>query len=97
VNPGELVRATVVGVAEPDEGKRRRFSESYILCANEGKLEFSNWREMVTEEGIERVTKVGVDAIFVCEWMHLILILMVLVTEVPDIGVYIGRHSGSYP
>ena len=64
----ELVRGVVVGVTEPDDGKRKRFLEKYILYADGEKLEFSDWREMVTEEGKQRVTKVGVDGILVCEF-----------------------------
>ena len=73
VDPEEIVRGVVVGVAEPDDGKRKRFSEKYILCVDGEKLEFSDWREMVTEEGKQRIAKVGVDGIMVCEWMNLIL------------------------
>ena len=73
MDPRELVRGVVVGIAEPDDGKRRRFSEKYILCADEEKLEFNDWRGMITEGGKQRVKKVGVDGILVCEWMYLII------------------------
>lgn len=73
MDPREVVRGVVVGVAEPDDGKRKRFSEKYILCVDGEKLEFSDWREMVMEEGKQRVAKVGVDGIFVCEWLYRIL------------------------
>lgn len=66
MDPGEIIRGVVVGVAEPDDGKRKRFSENYIFCPDGEKLEFGCWREMVTEEGKQRVAKVGVDGILVC-------------------------------
>lgn len=62
----DIVRGIIVGVAEPDDGKRRRFLERCLLYTDKG-LEFSDWREMVTEEGKRRVAEVGVDGIFICE------------------------------
>lgn len=57
----------IVGIAEPAEGQRRRFLKKYVFGPDEEKLEFSDWREMVTEEGKRRVAKVGVDGMLVCK------------------------------
>ena len=62
----------MVGVAEPHEGKRTRFIERYISRGG-GKKDvlavFESWREMVTEEGKEKVREAGVDGIMVCTFL----------------------------
>ncbi|KAI5805473.1 hypothetical protein DFH27DRAFT_372995 [Peziza echinospora] len=73
---GVVARGAVVGVAEPHEGKRRRFVRRYILresdadaapaVEDEEYVVFSDWAEMVTGDGRRRVHATGVDAVLVC-------------------------------
>ena len=68
--PGvESVRAAVVGVAEPNDGKRRRFVERYIQISEGDSLEFNDWRQMVTEDGKRRVAEAKVDGMFICRYL----------------------------
>lgn len=72
VDHKDIVQGLVVGVAEPHEGKRTRFIERYISRGG-GKKDvlavFESWREMVTEEGKEKVREAGVDGIMVCTFL----------------------------
>ncbi|KAF8462956.1 hypothetical protein BDZ91DRAFT_321471 [Kalaharituber pfeilii] len=83
VNPEDIVSGVVVGVAEPDEGKRRRFISNYVLKGGSAKadqslktedgedyLEFRDWKEMITEEGKQMINKVGVDGVLICTLDH---------------------------
>lgn len=66
----ECVRAVVVGVAEPNDGKRRRFVEKYMQQSEDVSLEFNDWRQMVTEDGKRRVAEVNVDGMFICKFFQ---------------------------
>ncbi|RPA85291.1 NAD(P)-binding protein [Ascobolus immersus RN42] len=61
--PGVDPIARIVGVAEPDAGKRRRFCEKYDVDPSDG-LVFEDWRDLVTGVGMEKVLQ-GVDGIIV--------------------------------
>ena len=63
----EHVRAIVVGIAEPSDGKRRRFAERYMQPSEGVSLEFNDWRQMITEDGKRRVAEVRVDGMLICK------------------------------
>ena len=68
--PGvEHVKAIVVGVAEPSDGKRRRFVERYMQPSEGVSLEFNDWRQMITEDGKRRVAEVRVDGMLICKYL----------------------------
>ena len=75
----------VVGVAEPNDGKRRRFVERYmgirgqsvegqqVPVGNQAQVPivqavFSDWKEIVTEEGKKLIAEVGVDGMVICKF-----------------------------
>ena len=65
--PGvEYVKAIVVGVAEPNEGKRKRFAERYMPLSE---LKFNDWRQMVTEDGKRKIAEAKVDGMFICKYL----------------------------
>jgi predicted dehydrogenase len=55
--------AKIVGVAEPNAVKRRRFCEKYDVDTAGG-LIFEDWKHIMTEEGKEKVMN-GVDGIII--------------------------------